>query len=54
MYVIKTQKLATYLMQKGFRLIKLQEDRNDKNRNVYLFKDSKELRESITEFTNKQ
>ena len=52
MYVIKTQVLATYLMTKGFRLIKLQEDRKDKNRNVYLFKDSEELRKSITEYSN--
>ena len=52
MYVVKTQVLASYLMSKGFRLIKLQEDRNNKKRNVYLFKDSKELRDVITEYTN--
>lgn len=52
MYVVKTQVLATYLMQKGFRLIKLQQDRNDKNRNIYLFKNSNKLRNAITEYTN--
>lgn len=52
MYVIKNQSLATFLMDKGFRLIKLQKDRNNPNRNVYLFKDSEELRKSITEYTN--
>lgn len=52
MYVIKSQSMATYLMGKGFRLIKLQQDRNNPNRNVYLFKDSLELRKSITEYTN--
>lgn len=52
MYVIKSQKMATYLMSKGFRLIKLQQDRNNPNRNVYLFKDSSELRKAITEYTN--
>lgn len=52
MYVIKSQSMATYLMSKGFRLIKLQQDRNNPNRNVYLFKDSSELRKSITEYTN--
>lgn len=51
MYVVKTQVLASYLMTKGFRLIKLQKDREDENRNVYLFKNSKELRNAITEFT---
>ena len=52
MYVIKSQSMATYLMSKGFRLIKLQQDRNNPNRNVYLFKDSLELRKVITEYTN--
>ena len=52
MYVIKSQSMATYLMSKGFRLIKLQQDRNNPNRNVYLFKDSLELRKAITEYTN--
>lgn len=54
MYVIKAQSMATYLMSKGFRLIKLQQDRNNPNRNVYLFKDSLELRKAITEYTNKK
>ena len=52
MYVIKSQSMATYVMSKGFRLIKLQQDRNNPNRNVYLFKDSSELRKAITEYTN--
>lgn len=52
MYVIKNQSLATYLMSKGYRLIKLQKDRNNPNRNVYLFKDTEKLRKSITEYTN--
>lgn len=54
MYVIKSQSMATFLMGKGFRLIKLQPDRNNPNRNVYLFKDSEELRKSITEYTKKK
>lgn len=52
MYVIKSQSMATYLMSKGFRLVKLQQDRNNPNRNVYLFKNSLELRKAITEYTN--
>lgn len=51
MYVIKSQSMATFLMTKGFRLIKLQQDRNNPNRNVYLFKDGEELRKAITEYT---
>lgn len=51
MYVIKTQKMATFLMNKGFRLIKLQKDRTNPNRNVYLFKDSLELRKVMSEYS---
>jgi hypothetical protein len=47
MYVIKTQAMATFLMSKGFRLIKLDKDKNNSYRNVYLFKDSVELRNAM-------
>jgi hypothetical protein len=50
MYVIKTQAMATYLMSKGFRLIKLDTDKNNPYRNVYLFKDSDELRRVMTTY----
>lgn len=52
MYVIKTQKLAGYLMQKGFELIRLQKDRNNKKKKVFLFEDTDYLRKAITDFTN--
>jgi hypothetical protein len=35
MYVIKNQVMATFLMSKGFRLIKLDLDKDNPNRNVY-------------------
>jgi MinD superfamily P-loop ATPase len=47
MYVIRNQIMATFLMGKGFRLIKLDTDKTNPNRNVYLFKDSKELRKAM-------
>ena len=50
MYVIKNQVMASYLMSKGFRLVKLDVDRNNKNRNIYLFNDSKELRQTMNEY----
>lgn len=53
MYVIKNQIMATYLMTKGFRLVKLDVDRNNSNRNIYLFNDSKELRQAMSEYKRK-
>ena len=53
MYVIKNQVMASYLMSIGFRLVKLDVDRNNLNRNVYLFNDSKELRNAMTEYKKK-
>lgn len=50
MYVIKNQLMATFLMSKGFKLIKLDVDRNDKTRNVYLFSDTPLLRNAMKEF----
>lgn len=42
--------MATFLMSKGFRLVKLDEDRNNPNRNVYLFCDTPQLRETMKEY----
>lgn len=50
LYVIKNQLMATHLMSNGFRLIKMDVSKQDPNRNVYLFKDSPELRETMGKF----
>lgn len=52
-YFIRSQRLAGYLMQKGFVLQGLKPDK-DSNRNIFLFKNSDELLEKIQEYkTNK-
>jgi len=50
MYVIKNQSMATYLMSKGFKLIKLDADKNNLNRNVYLFCDTPQLRSEMSNY----
>ena len=40
---------AGYLMQRGFVLFEIQEDRNS-NRKIYMFKDSLNLRGAIQEY----
>ncbi len=50
MYVIRNQIMATFLMSKGFRLIKLDVDKYNPNRNVYLFNDTPQLRNAMNEY----
>jgi hypothetical protein len=50
MYVIRTQKLASYLMNLGFRLIRMDIDRNNPNFNVFLFNYSDELIQAVNNY----
>ncbi|WP_369974647.1 DUF5659 domain-containing protein [Paraliobacillus sp. X-1268] len=50
MYVIRSMKLAGFLMQKGFVILKLQNDRNGTGRNVFLFNESTDLTNAIKEY----
>lgn len=49
---IFTQKLAGYLMQRGFVLIDVKPNRNNPHRNDFLFGDSPELQKAIREYTS--
>jgi len=56
MYVIKNKRLKDYLYTLGF-FCKAQEDKTRRTDYVYLFSNTKELKEAITfytEFRNKQ
>ena len=44
-------KLAGYLMQRGFVLFELQEDKYSR-RKIYMFKDSEELRRATVDYKN--
>jgi hypothetical protein len=47
---IFSQRLAGYLMQKGFILLRLNKNLDDPTKNVFLFKDSKEIESAIQEY----
>lgn len=51
--VIKNQRMAAHLMTLGFRLVKTDEDKLDKNRNVYLFNDTPQLHDAMVKYSNK-
>lgn len=43
--------MANYLTEHDFRIIKIVQDINDVNRLNWIFEDTPELREAITEYT---
>jgi hypothetical protein len=45
-----SQKLAGYLLTNGFSLMGLKSDLKKTGRNIYLFQDSEQLRESINKY----
>lgn len=47
-FTIYSQRLAGYLMQRGFPLIKLVENKN--NKNSFLFKNSTQLQDAMDEW----
>lgn len=51
--VIFTQKLALYLMYKGFVLLNIEKrNKNNSTMNVFIFNNSEELQSSIKEYKN--
>jgi len=54
MFVVKTQRLAGYLMQKGFVLQRIDQDYKDPKRNVFLFNRSDELNNAVKEYKIKK
>lgn len=54
LYVIKAQCMATHLMSMGFKLIKMDVNFKEPDRNVYLFKDTPELRQAMSEYKRKE
>lgn len=45
-----TQKMATYLMQNGHKLIELKPDRKYPERNVYFFLNTESVRNDMTDY----
>ena len=52
-YVVKTMRLAVYLINEGFEKLREQTDRNNPKFNVFLFQDSIELRSALERYKNR-
>lgn len=52
-YVVKTMRLAIYLINEGFEKLREQPDRNNPKFNVFLFQDSIELRSALDRYKNR-
>lgn len=50
-YVIKSLKLANFLVRQGFDILKVSDSEQNSNLKVFLFGDCPELRKSMTMFT---
>lgn len=46
-----SQRLAGFLMQKGFVLIRMNRNLDDRSKNVFLFKDSEEIESAIQDYS---
>lgn len=53
LYVIRSPRLAAYLMEQGIRLERTDIDRNNPKMNIFLFEDSDKLQTKITEYNKK-
>lgn len=47
MYVVLQISLANYLISKGFHVVRIDRNRVDRNRLIFLFDDTLQLRESL-------
>lgn len=48
--IVKSMKLAGYLMQHGFKLYEIQKDNNNSGFDVYVFRGSDEISSAIQEY----
>lgn len=52
MYVIKSMSMMHYLVRAGFNILKFEDARDNPDKKVFLFEDSKDLREAMTRYTD--
>lgn len=52
-FIVYSQKLAGYLMQRGFVLIDMQPDLKKTRRNVFFFNDTPQLKSAIDEYMSR-
>jgi hypothetical protein len=51
-YIVRSQRLAGFLMQKGFKLHNIIPNRDLPEKHVFLFTNSEPLRQSVEEYKN--
>lgn len=51
---VKSLKLAGYLMQNGFRILRVEPNTKFKEKDVYIFEQSKKLSDCIFEYINER
>lgn len=52
-FIVYNQRMAGYLMQRGFVLIDIQPDLKKTGRNVFFFKDTPQLKSAIDEYMSR-
>ena len=52
--IIYSQRLAGYLMMQGFKLLRIEPNKEFSSFNVFIFEDSLELRLKMNEYSNKK
>ena len=52
-YIVYSQKMAGYLMQRGFVLIDMQPDLKKSGRNVFFFNNTPQLKSAIDEYMSR-
>lgn len=50
LYVCRRIRLLSHLMSKGFKFVKIEQDRNNPEYSVWVFIETPELREAIEEY----
>lgn len=50
LYVIRGYRLANYLMDNGINMVKVDRNKENKSWLIFLFEDTKNLRQAITKF----
>lgn len=50
LYVIRGYRLANYLMNNGINMVKVDRNKENKSWLIFLFEDTKNLRQAITKF----
>lgn len=53
-FIIRYQRLAGYLMQRGFVLKEIRPNRKFPHLNVFVFRESDEIKQAIREFSDKE